>query len=255
VVTADSRTTVAGEYFDGRVKLYPIDTAPALVFTITGHSDFIPLPPPGTTMREWFPRAPYRFRGRDVVEAALRAAPSSLVTVATVGVVATRLASALDGYFAGWPAARGSFIDRDVCRLAVFQVHGDVMLAGSVLVRMTTSGGVVADGPALKTYTKDSPKDFYLVGEDTYAMTHVLRTGGGVGSQFFPDRAATIFNKAQRVKDITASDGAFLAQAIIQATSATTALVPVPSGNGIGGPVHGYVVSPTAISPLFVNEK
>ncbi len=247
VVAADSRATVEGEYFDGREKLNLVESTPPVLFTITGSADFIDPPPPGMTLREWVPKAPYGFRSSSVVRAYLQQSPVRPLTLDRVAKVAAALAASLQDYFHRVPIV--DFRGRELCRLAMFQADGGIPRYASVAIVVTEDGRVEARGPIiLKAYEPGSAMGGELIGEGDYTKAHVLR---GEGRRFLPERAAAILNaKHVRVRDVAAVDGAFLARAIIEATEATTKLIPVPSGYGIGGPVYIYLVAPSSIKLL-----
>lgn len=245
VVAADSRATAEGEYFDGREKLNLVESTPPVLFTITGSADFIDSPPPGVTLREWITKAP-GFRGSSVVRAYLQQNPVRRLTLDRIAQVAAALAASLQDYF--HQASIVGFRGRELCRLAMFQADEGIPRYASLAVAVTEDGRVEARGPIiLKAYEPASAMGGELIGEGDYAKAHVLR---GEGRRFLPERAVAILNAKLRVRDVSAADGAFLARSIIEATEATTTMIPVPSGYGIGGPVHIYLVAPQSIKRL-----
>jgi len=80
---------------------------------------------------------------------------------------------------------------------------------------------------------------------------HVWQNGGQ-GHQFLPERIISLWNSASSVKDLTAPEAALIAQTVIRATEATSAIVPIE--NGVGGPVQILLITPDSIMPLAPSE-
>jgi hypothetical protein len=140
--------------------------------------------------------------------------------------------------------------DRELCRLAVFQaVSGTPRVSyGWVVLRMNTSGQVTAATPEFMTTNPSDVKKLYLLGEDKYTLEQVV---GGRGQQFLTDDATRGWNAATLAKDLTPGGAAAIAAGIIRAAELTSTLVPIPSGNGIGGPIQAFLVSPEGISAIM----
>jgi hypothetical protein len=247
VIGADSRATAGGEYFDSEQKLCLVETKPPVVFTITGTSDFLDQPPSGVSIRDWFPRAPFRFRGSDVVETAIWNAPAAEDPLSRLTVGASALASSLGQYFSRVPAAGALFRGRDVCQLVVAGSQNAALACASVVIVEHENGSVVVEAPNLRVYQSDSSVIADLFGESEYVLTHVLQ---GPGSLRLPVLVRGILNDPPRVWELGGREGVLSVRAIIQASEAMTSVVPVPSGNGIGGPVQGYLVTGTSVRSL-----
>lgn len=242
VVAADSRTTAAGEFIDGKPKLGVAGSSQRLLFTITGISEFIDPPPPGTSIREWIRVAPVRYDGAAFVNHHLRDHPIPALTESALASVGTALAASVTDYFRRRPAAAVNFRGRELCRLGLFQFDERRLhaLLGSALIVVDDSGAALAQPPVVERIRQDDPKRLWFMGEDQYAKQHVL---SGVGGQFIPRRVAPIWNGARYVRDLDTSQAAEFARGFIVAAAMTTALVPVPSGNGIGGRVDVYILT------------
>ena len=250
VVAADSRSTVLGQNFDGIGKLQIARTHRPILVTITGTSDFADPPPPGVSLKEWMPKATYQYRGNPFVQTLLEKRPEISLSHTSAAEVASALASSLNEFLGARPALTVQYVSQDLCRLVLCQESTDgVMLFASVPLVVDDRGHVEAQATTFKRYGGQDGKVMEFIGEDRYTTEHVL---GSHGTHLLDQRAADILNAKGFIRDFRSTDAAWLAQAIIKAAEATTKIVPVPSGNGIGGPVAIYLVTAKHVSPISV---
>jgi len=103
VVAADSRSTVLGQYYDGVAKLKIAATDTPMLVTITGNSDFADPPPAGVTLRDWMPRATYRYQGSAFVLSYLAKRSAFVLSEASLVETADKLAESLSEFLKSKP--------------------------------------------------------------------------------------------------------------------------------------------------------
>jgi hypothetical protein len=248
VIAADSRSTVQGQYLDGVVKLHVARTKRPIVVSITGTSDFAHAPPAGISLQDWFPKATYEYRGTSFVQAYLDNRPDTVLSASVASTVAEAFATSLGAYFDTRPAMKSRFVRQDLCRLVLAQAGSDgSMLYASVPLSLDSEGRVIVGANTFKAYRPHDEKAMEYIGEDRYTTEHVL---GSHGTHLLDQRAADLWNVARRIDDMSAADASFVAAAIIRAAEETTRVVPVPSGNGIGGPPMAYLITSQTVVSL-----
>lgn len=250
VVAADSRSTVLGQSYDGAEKLQLANTETPTLVTITGTSDFANAPPPGVSLMDWMPKATYKYRGTAFVVSYLGKRQRISLSETTLMETAKALTVSLQDFLKSEPLMAAQFSNKELCRLVLCQASAKRgQIYGTVALRVDAKGLVSVESPLVKVFRDGDPKSLEFIGEDRYVVENVF---GGVGQRFLSQESVSIWNKKNNVSDFAATDAARLATAILRATELTTGIVPVPSGNGVGGPTRVYVVTPKRVSAVIV---
>lgn len=248
VIAADSRSTVDGQYFDGVVKLHVTQTQRPIVVAVTGTANFIDAPPKGISLEDWFPKATYRYRGTSFAQAYLNQRPDTVLSASVVSAVAAAFATSLGEGLDADPSKKAHFAGQELCRVVLAQTESDgSMRYASVPLNVDSGGRVIPGTPVFEVYRANDERTMHYLGESRYTAEHVL---GPNGRRLLDSRAAHLMNAARGISDLSASDACFIAVAIIRAAEATTCLVPIPSGNGIGGKPNAYLITSERVVSL-----
>ena len=121
VVAADSRTTVAGKYFDNREKLHFLKGDPSVAFALTGTSEFIPFPPLGVNLRKWVDTAEPEFEGSQIIASHLESNWNGELSDESLRQIATAFGKAVYEFYVRRPNALRPFLGKDLCRFVMIQ--------------------------------------------------------------------------------------------------------------------------------------
>jgi hypothetical protein len=244
-VAADSRTRFRGKLYDGREKLYLAATQAPIVFAITGSGDFPEPFPGGIDPESWLLNCTYAFRGKDFVESHLGSHDYFQLGSASLEEIGRALAVAYAGFFSRFPAKAAEFSGGHICRLVLCQVNSSdaEMRFGSIGVLTDEKCITAVTDPRFVAYRQTDAKAFERVGEVGYVDEHVLN---GYGRRFLAAEEA-IWESKQFVRDVRGHEAALISRAVISAAEQTSATIPLPSGNGIGGPVSCLLVTTNSV--------
>ena len=248
VIAADSRVTITYQnnrkYEDGATKVHFVATQPPIAFAFAGNADFPKSPPPAVGIAQSTSSMEYHFRSIPAVEKAITSLSSTTLNDAFVKTVAGALAKELTNLFAADHDLRKTFSSAWVSKFFLVQSHGATLLVGRASLSADAAGVVrVTEADALQPIAQDDPFEPHV---STDYVKHVL---GGVGRQFLPPGFSPTLG-GRRVRDVTPGDAVRYVRTIVQATEATTRLVPFGNNIGIGGPVKGYLVKTDSVVSL-----
>lgn len=249
VVAADSRTRFRGKLYDVRDKLHRADTRAPIVFAITGSGDFPDALPVGVAPEFWLRHCSYAFRGKDIVQTHLERSPEFLLSEVSLHEVARTLAVAYCGFFLHFPTKATEFEGHGICRLALCQVNpaDGEMRFGSIGLAIDADGLAGTSDSRFVAYQRTYSKSYELIGETDFVIEHVLN---GAGLQFIASEDLATWEAKRFVHDVKGHEAAHLARSIIAAADKISETIPLPSGNGIGGPVSSLLVTATSVLPI-----
>ena len=248
VVAADSRSTLLGSFFDGREKLYTVETAHPTIISITGTSNFAIPPPVGTPIATWLPNAEYRYRGKDALRSYLEDKREFELTLGSAEDAAEFLAQSISDYLTADLDNHRNFLGTELCRAVIFQCpEQDSMRTATMAFTVDQEGSVQAQNATFNEYKKDNVKDFGLFGESDYTTTYVLESAGPT---FMTEQAVNVWTTGRLVNDFSAKDTADFLRSLIEAVEATSQIIPIPSGNGIGGTPTVRLITPEEVLEL-----
>lgn len=244
VVASDLRSTVGGKFFDGREKLHVVNTFAPIVFAFTGAPDFANPPPAGAELEDWVPRVSYAFRASDLVRSFLEGRRDFVLTDLSLRDVAVYVLAGARDFLGRRPQALNIFLGRELCRLALCQADagGSASLYGSAVLKVELNGDIVLSQAQFTRYLPTDEMDFQLIGEARYVTRFVF---DGPGRCFLTAEAQSLLKANVMIGQFQADEADRLATAIIDAAERTSALIPIPSGHGIGGGVRRLLLTAT----------
>jgi hypothetical protein len=156
---------------------------------------------------------------------------------------------ALDvGLYSRFPEMRLSRAGQDLCCLIICQADagGTFVVAWSCLAFDADSCLFMRE-PIVWRYSPLDEKACLPFGEYEYVKEHVFE---GEGRKFISEEIVSSWNPHQYIKDISGSEGAQMASAIIGAAERMTELRSIPSGSGIGGGINCLILTAAEVRPV-----
>jgi hypothetical protein len=249
VVAADSRTRLRGKFYDCREKLHVAGTRAPFVFAITGSGEFPCAIPHGIDPEPHLRDGPYAFRGRDAVLAYCERNPDFVISCAGLELIGQGLATGYSEFLARHPTKADECIGQCICRVVLCQVDpvGGELLIASIAIAIDADRRASPTAPTFHRVTSTDAAVCLFFGEVGYVVEHVEN---GAGRRFVPPDAESLWASMGLVRDLRAHQAVRLAVFIVKAAEQISAEIPLPSGNGIGGPVRTLLVTATAVVPL-----
>lgn len=236
LIAADSRATAAGRFIDDIDKIEVAPTDHPVVFALTGLTEFLAPCPDHLSLNEWVSELRFSFRARDIVNRYYALTPHFTLRQDSFTELARTLAVHYQRYLMTVPYLWPTLSCKPLCRLVACQINPQDHRPIYASVRFDLGrDGLAPTDLIVNTYSPTDPLDIILVGEGRYAVDHVLT---GVGRPFMSEEALALFEGDFQILDVTLDQADRLAISIIEATEATTALVPTPDRIGIGGPIQ-----------------
>jgi hypothetical protein len=249
VVAADSRTRFREKLYDVREKLHRAHTHAPIVFAITGSGDFPDELPARADPEWWLRHCTYAFRGKDIIQAYLMRHPDFIVSSVSLETIAQELSGAYSAFLARFPTLAAQNVGHGICRLVLCQVNpiGGAMLFGSIELVIDVNGIATPANPRFVPHLRTDFKTLERIGAAAYVDEHVLN---GQGSRFIAAEDLAILEANGLVQDLKGHEAARIARSIIAAAEKTSETIPLPSGNGIGGPISCLLVTATSVMPI-----
>lgn len=239
VVAGDSRHTLMGVSCDNDSKIYIPQRPPGTVATVTGTANFLAVKQP-------FGDDPCK----DIAEGIpLLSIPPLVLTYlegqnAPVGELdlnelARQCVERLTRLFVGDPNLAAQYRGRQIFTVAIASYDAETKTSAvrSFEVSLSADGIIsVKDGLAANYGAEDKP-DFCAFGQGGYLREQVLR---GPGRKFVGPDYQTLSDRPS-IADVEAELASDMGANLIEATSKTADLVPIPTG--VGGPLDVYLIS------------
>ena len=249
IVASDSRGMIRGRPIDTRQKLQIANTKRPTVFVITGAPDFPLQCPPEVPPEVWFANPLYLFRSCDVLQAYFAAHPDFRLSATSLHEAARSLADAASAFLKACPAKRQEFAYKNLSYVVICQADHDGLMCRGVCLAVDGDGQVSPADTADRYWKSGYPKDFELFGSSDYVIEHVLN---GEGQRFLVGSAVSNWDQKQLIAEVRTLDAAQWAATLIKATEQMTALKPIPSGAGIGGPVSCLLLTESDASAVLM---
>lgn len=234
VCSADSRTTVKGQYFDVRKKLHAIPRL-NIVFTITGTATFLPAPPVSAELGEWIKKVQPLYDGAKIIQQhLLKTKPKSIDKPFLTKLSATFIQS-LKSFFDERPGTALRFHNKELCRVVVAQYKPATCEStfGTFAVSVTEKNEVTVTHLPVEKYLPTDLKVYKVYGEDDYLISQVFK---GKGRQYLRENFFEIAQRSKTISKLSHLDAAYLAHSMITAASRMSEIVRPKSG--IGGEVQ-----------------
>jgi hypothetical protein len=239
VIAADTRRTVNGVACDFGTKLYVPRNLHSTVFGFTGLSGFYAVKPFSTCAE--IEAAPVLFNIEPIVRNFLERQSSSIRQLDLIA-----LSNECVAAFSRFVASSGPLIDRPslVARSSVFTVvlaayepDTRTSIMREISFRMPSSNQISSDQSVFASYDAKGQPDWRAFGQGQYLVDQVLN---GPGKQFLSNRYKE-FEQAGKISDLASELATEVAENLIDATSKTSEIVPIPAG--VGGRTDVYCLS------------
>jgi hypothetical protein len=239
IVAADTRRTVNGLACDFGTKLYLPKNLQSTVFGFTGLSSFYAVKPSSTCSE--IESSPVIFSIEPVVRSFLE---RQTVSIRQLDIVA--LANECVAAFIQFITMSGPFIDRPalVARTSIFTVvlaayepEARTSIMREISIRMPNPTQLSSDQSVFVSHDANGKPDWTAFGQGQYLVGHVLN---GPGRQFISKRYNE-FEGAETIAGVDSDLAVEVAETLIEATSKTSEIVPIPVG--VGGRRDVYLLS------------
>jgi hypothetical protein len=236
VIGADSRSTIAGKYFDDSFKIHIPATPPRTAFVVTGTGESVAWPPAHVTDLAGYIKSAPRLLSIPATVGSFLATMNGAVSSMSVPDLAAQCIADVRRFKASDPDGLRSFSGKDLCAVVVAGYDPDTRV--SCVRKFVAHISATDQEPSIVGETDyiispHRPENLSLnFGECDYLIKHVVRGAG----RFHLQKQTIEFRTLGKSPSAVSLDEAVAhVTDIINTTSKMTDIVPAPTG--IGGPV------------------
>lgn len=243
IFAADSRSTISGQHFDNREKIKLVKNHDNFVFSITGTSEFISAPPQlDYELSEWLLVAPKEFDGAEIISNLL--AQETTINNNNLLAIANSFNSEISRFLNSKPEIKSQYLGNELCRvvLASYDFNKSYSIIGTFVISISSSGIINFEKNEISELSKKDKLVIKFYGEDEYVLNNVLNLNS-LGRNFLNYDTRELFTTLKFIKQMSYLQAAKFSYSVINATSETSKLIPIPSGNGIGGIPNIFLIN------------
>lgn len=234
IVAAGSLSSAGNKILKNRKKLQFPTRHRSLILTVTGHSEFYPIPSSmNMDLEDRLKMNNPKFSAPNLLLSHIDSKSVIILNENLLNETAELLSSQLNQYAQSSPESIKKFQGKEIFRPVLIQylTQSETTIIGTFIVLINHRNEAKYSKINIQRLDKNDERFIGIYGEYEYVNQNVLKPNS-IGSKFLPSNIESLWNEPKTVKDMSAKNASEIAMSLIKATENTSKFIPIESAVG-----------------------